>query len=369
MIHTTIDNFYLDDEQLANTPTIQDGVDPEKETLLRVYGCELIQEGGILLRLKQVVMATGQVIFHRFYCKQSMKRFNVKDMAMACTWLAAKLEEYPCRIRDVLNVFHRMHQRRSGALLEPLEMFSERYDRMKSDLVKAERHLLKEMGFIAHVEHPHKFVLNYLQLLHGSTDLMREAWCLVNDRWAKTVWKKSEAVYCHALSFLVVACGIIYLAARRLQVPLPEDPPWWLLFNVTLPQIVEVCRVITNMYTLPKATYIPLVPEGTVLSSQFLHKDAAGGRSPLESKPTPPPSPSVPSPLAAAPGGGMIKKDSGGTRSGLGVESGMAVAGEDGRAENTAPGGGRMAPVPRNGGNRGSSTLERTGHWRVPPRP
>ncbi|CAJ1976255.1 unnamed protein product [Sphenostylis stenocarpa] len=29
----------------------------------------------------------------------------------------------------------------------------------------------------------------------------------------------------------VVACGVVYVAARRFQVPLPENPPWWKAFD------------------------------------------------------------------------------------------------------------------------------------------
>lgn len=105
----------------------------------------------------QVVMATGQVLLHRFYCKQSFARFSVKvsvlafnvaqarahdilchawfvrkpfpvfhlqRVAASCVWLAAKLEETPRKIRDVLFVFHRLNQRREGLPLEPLEQFS-----------------------------------------------------------------------------------------------------------------------------------------------------------------------------------------------------------------------------------------------------
>ncbi|XP_026381719.1 cyclin-L1-1-like isoform X2 [Papaver somniferum] len=67
MIFTAIDTFYLTDEQLKNSPSRKDGVNESTENTLRIYGCDLIQEGGILLKLPQVVMATGQVLFHRFY--------------------------------------------------------------------------------------------------------------------------------------------------------------------------------------------------------------------------------------------------------------------------------------------------------------
>ena len=45
---------------------------------LRSFGTTLIQEGGTLLDVPQVVMATGQVLFHRFYCKKSMAKYDVE---------------------------------------------------------------------------------------------------------------------------------------------------------------------------------------------------------------------------------------------------------------------------------------------------
>ncbi|KAL7209578.1 hypothetical protein ACSBR1_031184 [Camellia fascicularis] len=53
---------------------------------------------------------------------------------------------------------------------------------MKMDLNRTERHLLKKMGFICHVEHPHKFISNYLAALETSPKLRQEAWNLANDR-------------------------------------------------------------------------------------------------------------------------------------------------------------------------------------------
>lgn len=51
MIYTAIDTFYLPDEQLQDSPSRKDGIDETTETTLRIYGCDLIQESGILLRL------------------------------------------------------------------------------------------------------------------------------------------------------------------------------------------------------------------------------------------------------------------------------------------------------------------------------
>lgn len=51
MIYTGIDTFYLTEEQLKGSPSRKDGIDEETETTLRIYGCDLIQESGILLKL------------------------------------------------------------------------------------------------------------------------------------------------------------------------------------------------------------------------------------------------------------------------------------------------------------------------------
>lgn len=50
----TLKNCLLPDEKLALTPSQNDGLDRDTETDLRIYGCELIQTAGILLKLPQV---------------------------------------------------------------------------------------------------------------------------------------------------------------------------------------------------------------------------------------------------------------------------------------------------------------------------
>eukprot|EP01018_Ginkgo_biloba_P026104 Gb_04195 [translate_table: standard] len=104
------------------------------------------------------------------------------------------------------------------------------------------------MGFICHVEHPHKFILNYLAQLEAPPELRQEAWNLANDSLRTTL--------CVRFKSEVVACGVVYAAARRFQVPLPENPPWWKVFDAEKHEIDEVCKVLANLYRQPKARYI-----------------------------------------------------------------------------------------------------------------
>ena len=86
----TLDNFYLTAEQLEDSPSRQDGITADDEYRARVFGCELIQEAGMLLQLPQVTMATGQVLLHRYYCKQSLAKRDVKA-SLSCALRAPSL--------------------------------------------------------------------------------------------------------------------------------------------------------------------------------------------------------------------------------------------------------------------------------------
>ena len=96
MIFTTLDNFYVSKEDLASSPSRADGISAEVETAQRVYGCELIQQAGILLKLPQAVMATGQVLLQRFYCKVSLVAHDVKvrtfSIGNACAAFAIMMQ-------------------------------------------------------------------------------------------------------------------------------------------------------------------------------------------------------------------------------------------------------------------------------------
>lgn len=52
----------------------------------------------------------------------------------------------------------------------------------------------------------------------------------------------------------VVACGVVYAAARKFQVPLPDR--WWEVFDAKWSEVEIVCKVLAELYTQPKGHYI-----------------------------------------------------------------------------------------------------------------
>ncbi|XP_039298094.1 cyclin-L2-like [Nilaparvata lugens] len=241
----SLNNCILPESKLSLTPSKLDGFDSETETDLRILGCEMIQTGGILLRLPQVAMATGQVLFQRFYYSKSFMRYPMETTAMACLFLASKVEECPRRIRDVMNVFHHIKQIKSQKTIQPMQI-NDHYIILEKQVIMTESRVLKQLGFCVHVKHPHKIIVVYLQVLgyEKHQPIMQLSWNYMNDSLRSDVFMRYDPE--------TVACACIYLSARKLRIPLPKQPPWFGLFGISEDHIVDVCKRILRLYQRAK---------------------------------------------------------------------------------------------------------------------
>ncbi|XP_075920250.1 cyclin-L1, partial [Petromyzon marinus] len=244
-VRISLENCVMPAERLAHTPSSYDRLEAAVETELRELGCELVQAAGILLRLPQVAMATGQVLFQRFYYSKSFIKHNMEVVAMSCVNLAAKIEEAPRRNRDVINVFHHLRQLRTNRVPSPLTL-DQGYINTKNELIKSERRILKELGFCVHVKHPHKIIVVYLQVLecHKNQPLVQTAWNYMNDSLRTNVFVRYSPE--------TIACACIYLSARTLQIPLPGRPPWFSLFGADEADLQDICLAILQLYNRRK---------------------------------------------------------------------------------------------------------------------
>uniref|UniRef100_A0A663MDM7 Cyclin L1 n=2 Tax=Athene cunicularia TaxID=194338 RepID=A0A663MDM7_ATHCN len=218
---------------------------PDSEAARRGGTCRSVR---VQLRRRGVAMATGQVLFHRFFYSKSFVKHSFEIVAMACINLASKIEEAPRRIRDVINVFHHLRQLRAKRTPSPL-ILDQNYINTKNQVIKAERRVLKELGFCVHVKHPHKIIVMYLQVLECERNqtLVQTAWNYMNDSLRTNVFVRFQPE--------TIACACIYLAARALQIPLPTRPHWFLLFGTTEEEIQEICLTTLKLYTRKKPNY------------------------------------------------------------------------------------------------------------------
>ncbi|XP_064021745.1 cyclin-L1 isoform X3 [Pogoniulus pusillus] len=163
-------------------------------------------------------------------------------------------------------------------------ILDQNYINTKNQVIKAERRVLKELGFCVHVKHPHKIIVMYLQVLECERNqtLVQTAWNYMNDSLRTNVFVRFQPE--------TIACACIYLAARALQVsitgcllvqricftmealsnkslacnllflfafqiPLPTRPHWFLLFGTTEEEIQEICLTTLKLYTRKKPNY------------------------------------------------------------------------------------------------------------------
>lgn len=261
-----------------------------RELYVALYGAELINQAGIMLQLSQVVIATAQVIYHRFYRGLNGKSRSVKEfppflVAMACMYLATKVEEEQRRHRDILNVFDRLQKKRlagKGRPLNVLDPYGKRYSKWRGYLMKLELVILCDLGYMLKTEHPHKYILHYVNVLDAGAEVAQKAWSYLNDslRLPQTIDIRPE----------VLACASIFLAARHLKLKLPADPPWYNLFEAQKKDVEETANMIMALYTIPRHRFEKMDGEhvdpesGSVLSKMRLPPQASNGKKTRKSK-------------------------------------------------------------------------------------
>ncbi|KAL1758328.1 cyclin-like protein [Schizophyllum commune] len=238
---------------IERTPSREDCIPQELEEDLRAYGCKLIHQAGILLKQKQVAVASAQILFQRFWFVSSMKQYGIGDMGMGALFLGSKLEECPIRMRDIINVYDVLLQREEHSIsskshtpfkYSPMSYFGNTFYELKDALIVAEMQLLKRLGFNVHVVLPYGSLVNYLRVLGLTSrpDAVTKAWGYLNDAHQTAVY----ALY----PVPTIVSAAILLTSRDLHIPLPSEPPnaWWELFDAEWVDIWAVCGHIMRLY-------------------------------------------------------------------------------------------------------------------------
>lgn len=248
----TTDNVLYPPEKIETTPSRADGLSAEEERDVRILGCDFIQASGLLLQLPQVAMATAQILFHRFYYAKSIIKLDYEHVVMAAIFLAAKVEECPRRIRDVLNCFHHIKQVKEKRKIQCMDFNGPLYFKLKNEVIKAERRLLKELGFCVHVKYPHKIIIVILKLFEQiqNQELTQLAWNFMNDSLKTDLFMRFTPDQ--------IGCTCIWLAARQKKICLPKNPHWYELFSIKTEEIETIASVILELYILPRPDYSKL---------------------------------------------------------------------------------------------------------------
>ena len=152
-----------------------------EEAIKRRKTCRFIEESGRILKLPRVAIATAMVFFHRFYAKHAFSEHDRFEVAVAALVLAAKTEESPKKLNNVIDECYKLKMRgmQAGRIsvgsavsvgngsgsLDPL---GEEFAKLKERILLLERVLLHTIGFELSIDHPYKFLVEHIKKwVHG----------------------------------------------------------------------------------------------------------------------------------------------------------------------------------------------------------
>ena len=228
--------------ELERTPSIVEGLSPEKERENRSKGVNFILQVGIMLKLPQITLATASVFLHRFYMRHSMQTYHYYSMAATCLFLAYKVEECVRKMRELVVACVRVAQKDPHKNVDEQD---KEYWRWRDIILQYEDLLLEAICFDLSLEPPYKTLFDLLvQFGQGDNKKLRNAaWAFVNDSCLTTL--------CLLFPSRTIAASALYAAAKFCDVSFPDDArgrPWWEVTDVDVGSIRRACNYMAGIY-------------------------------------------------------------------------------------------------------------------------
>lgn len=120
-IHTILPPLTVE-QRRSTTPSSLEGISPKLEFLHRLQGTSLLHDACTLLHLSPSTYATSTTIFHHFYHRESLTKYDVWSTSLASLLLATKLEEEARTIRTIIVTFAHIYRRRRLRIHDDMEV-------------------------------------------------------------------------------------------------------------------------------------------------------------------------------------------------------------------------------------------------------
>ncbi|MCJ1229861.1 hypothetical protein MMC12_006531 [Toensbergia leucococca] len=234
--------------ELSSTPSVLDGLTPEKERENRGKGVNFILQAGIMLKLPQITLATASVYLHRFFMRYSMvdlpHRAGLHYYSIAATslFLATKVEEDCQKMKELVVACVRVAQKDPSKVVDEQD---KEYWRWKDTILHNEDLLLEALCFDLSLEPPYKTLFELLIRFRevNNKRLRNAAWAFVND--------SCLTMLCLLFSSRIIAASALYAAAKHCGVSFPDDAQgraWWEIVGVDLRSVRRACNFMAEVY-------------------------------------------------------------------------------------------------------------------------
>ncbi|MFS7967547.1 putative cyclin [Helianthus anomalus] len=225
--------FLSRDEIERFSPSRKDGIDSLQETHLRYSYCAFLQNLGLRLELPQTTIGTAMVLCHRFFVRRSHASNDRFLIATAALFLAAKSEETPCPLNNVVRVSSEIFHKQDFNLLCYL-LPADWFDQYREKVIEAEQTVLTTLNFELTVQHPYAHLTSMLDKLGLAQSLLVNlALSLVSEGLRSSLWLQFKP---HQ-----IAAGATYLAARSLNMDLTSCQNVWQEFYTPPSVLRGIC--------------------------------------------------------------------------------------------------------------------------------
>jgi hypothetical protein len=162
-----------------------------------------------------------------------------------------------------------------------LDPNSSKYTSYRNEILTCEKNILQTIAFDLTMEHPYKFLLDYIKLVCGNTadadvtmkSLAQTAWNFVND--------SLKTLVCLEYAPQIIAVASIHMAAsfHKIDMPEMEGKPWFLSFGADEKSINEIREKLMALYQTP-STPEPVNRQMGGNMDMNAYKQWRGGQSP-----------------------------------------------------------------------------------------
>ena len=270
------------DAELANTPSIQDGMSQAEEKEVRAKGVNFILQVGIMLKLPQLTLSTAAIFFQRFLMRASLKKerngvpkLHHYQTAATAVFLATKVEESCRKMKELILAFCRVAQKNPNLIIDEQ---SKVWWRWRDCILHNEDVLLETLCFDLTVESPHRQLFEMLKWygLEHNKRVRNAAWAFVTD--------SSNTELCLLCNSRTIAITGLYAACRYCDAALPEDSKgrqWWEVQEVRLKDIRKATEYMCASYD-PASNKINGVSTGPGAGSEGERSIYVGLSTPVE---------------------------------------------------------------------------------------
>ncbi|KAJ2009285.1 RNA polymerase II C-terminal domain kinase beta subunit [Coemansia thaxteri] len=177
--------------------------------MIATRGCVFVKEVGRSLGFPARTICTAQLLIHRTYIARSAPSISSSDLATACLFVAAKMEETVKRLKDIMahSYLNSLPKTPSSAATrpDPQTVSTAITDKMRPSVLAGEQFVMDAIGFDFRTTHAH---LSYIKLarLAGlpKAGIAADGWTILSDAYFTTLPVQYPSV--------VLAMGALCLA-------------------------------------------------------------------------------------------------------------------------------------------------------------